>query len=303
MDVITGGVAGAIGKYIMSGGNSGQKAKLKQQILNQIDISTISNILIKNVNTANVSNVIVQNIVFEAEDGCVISPNFNISQYANIKMNVYNLSSQDITADVETELQNKIANDLAASIKQLDEKLIGILAQGMSADVSQQIANLLKQSITSNITQETINTIVANNKIEQGITFVCKIPIPENFNITQNAQIDISIINMINNVLDSFINNSSFIDWYNKEGSDIDQKGTDFLAKLADAFSKYGLIIVIGIAVVIGIIVLLLVASKIGGGKKNSQSQMYLPPPTYYPAQLPPQTPFMYSVPPQIPRN
>jgi len=290
--LLAAGIAAIVSTLFGSKDEPAQLATVKQKILNNIDISAISNTVVSNKMVTQISNIANQNIRIKL-DGCTVGKNFNVNQTANIKANVYTALSTKITAEMIQDIQNKIQNELLASIKQEDDKLIGILSKGLSTDAENEITTIFKQMMQSTVNIETFSKLINDNKINQNYELPCKNSvIGDNFTITQNAQIDMTVINLLNTILDQLANNTTINDFANKASADTQQKGTDFLSKAVDAFSDifksfwYVFLIIGALVLIIGAVIFIKLFT--GDNSENSRQliKYVMQPQQQYPQQM-----------------
>jgi len=245
-------------------GGGGSKAKIKQQIMNSVKTENITETLVKNINRTSISTNVIQNLEVDTE-GCVFEGNTNIYQATGITGKVISVTDSTINQEAINDIQSKMKTELNAATKQIDEKTLPLPSGKQKSDIEQYVSNVLDTTIRSTVTQETVSEQLSNNNIFQTNKFKCKNTVfKQDFKLGQDAQVDISMTNLLNSVVDQVIDNKTVVDMVTKAKATITQEKTDAFAMLF----KY-LPIIIGlliVLVVVGGIIYFMVTSKSNSG-------------------------------------
>jgi len=277
---------GALAFALASSDDEGEKATIRQKVLNSIDITAIANVLVKNAAISGTSQFIDQQvnlILKECKGGSV----FNITQDGNIKMNLYNVAESKISQDLVQDFKTKLENQLKSAIEQVDKKLIPIFEKKMTSDQQTDIKNIIKQTIETNVTSETISKTINDSIIKQGIdlTLDCGgATLPDSFNLSQNAQIELMVINTVNSVIDQAVKQITDADIINKADADAKQTQTDFLSEIVDMIGKFWYVIVaiIALILIVGLFAFIFLMSGDGGEERRQQVVRYMIPQRRY---------------------
>ena len=237
-------------------------ATITQNIMNSIDVSAVSNILIQNQNITQLSATSFQNIKLGL-DHCTFPQDgsIDIDQIYSGQFNLIGQTDTTIDSNTLSTLQSKINDQLTAAITQENDKLVGALSGGQTADMTSDVTNKLNSSVTSNVTQTTIQKIQASVFNVQSTEVNCSYStLPATFKIDQNAVVNMTIQNLIGNSLTSFVSDSTVTDWATTEADKADQKATNpLLSFLSDLGTAWLIIIGVIAFVVIAIIMVVII--------------------------------------------
>lgn len=242
--------AAAVGALICSEVCKGDQVKIKQNIVNKVNISAIAEIMIKEGAITKSGNTIVQSVNWKFEPGCIPPQNASIVQNANIDTKIYNVVTTKISQKLLNKITAEIKNQLTSAVEQVDSKLISALSKNMSAKVSQDVLNEFNNSIKASVTVDTISKVFSSNKISQNATIVCNGPMPTNFTVDQEAQINLAILNMVNTSVSQLAKNQVLLKIFNPLYAKASQKQISGWVMII-----IGIVAIIVFLIIIGVII------------------------------------------------
>ena len=277
------GAAGVIVCAFVCDKDSGQKAEMKQKIVNKIDISAVADVLVKQGAVTSERTAIIQNVAVTFEEHCVPPEESLITQNANIDAKVYNVVTTKIDQKVLNKVRAAITNQLTAAAQQVDKKLLAFLEKNMDAETKQTVKNTFTNTIQANVTVDTISKVFTDNSIQQNVSVICDGPMPKDFTIDQDAQINLAVLNMINNNISQLAKNDTLLKIFNPLYAKATQEQTDFMSEFIDMLKQYGIMIAIGIILIIVVIIVLVIIVKMARGRKKGGPRAVAPAPVPVP--------------------
>ena len=264
--------------FLLDGKSKSQQTEIKQSIMNNINVNVIANTVVKTLDSTNVSNTTYQDVTITL-DNCQIGGDFDITQLSGISADIYTVTKNDITQTMISDIQSQIQSQLSASLEQVNKKLFDLFSKQQSAKVDQDIVNSLNNTLSSSVTVNNVTQLFADSFVKQTLTIPCtNSVIGGDFNVTQQAQIDMVVTKLVNNTIDNLAQNKLALDWVNTEGAKVKQELTDIFGEIGDFLKKFGLYIAIAIGLaIIGFVALVIILKM---RKSNQQPQM-MPPPGY----------------------
>jgi hypothetical protein len=193
----------------------------EEYVQNNIEFSQTTSTMSKVCSSTNVSTKTSQNvdIIFEV-DNLVFDGNINVSQFANVELNTYSLTSAGISAKQVADLQNSVENDIQSLQTKVTEDfgaIAGAAQAGNSAYKDLQTA--ISQSVSSSISSETVSDLFAQAQVDQAstITFRGKaLTFKGNLDVGQDIILSVIAQQMVQSAVDSLMQTQAVADLVNK---------------------------------------------------------------------------------------
>lgn len=235
-------------------GVGGSKSSSSAELLNQIAISATQSIISRCVTQATQQQLLsVKNVA-----GNVSMSGVSMSQGASVDVKCM------MTAQVQSAIQNQIANDIAQYAQSQSEAFIGALGQSI-AEAKVNIQNRLSLAVNQSTLQESFNAAIQDQQIEVA-------------NVGGNVIMkDISMAQSLQLTAETLINGTAYSTVINDIANAVDQttdaKQTNPIAELIDSvggiFSSW-IGMVIAIATVGGVVMLVFVFMFFRSGVANT---------------------------------
>lgn len=205
-------------------GSKGQQASVKESLDNSINTSAISNVLIENKSITTVSTFSNQVIKIILNNCSTTS--LDLSQTFTGNLNILSGINTQLNTSIISDLQSKIQEQLESAISQENSKLIAALGGSQSSNLTQDIKNALKSTINSTITIATVQKIYASTWNNEKISLTCINSTIPAIKMNQTIVVDMTIQNLIGQVLTNFMTNSTVANWVSSESGKVTQKET-----------------------------------------------------------------------------
>lgn len=152
--------------------------EIKQMIVNNIDLTTVTQIFVTNYNKAFIDTQTVQDLRVIICDRCTIGGDVIIDQRYTGDLTVFLASNNAFTPSVINELQAEITNQVAQSLNKVETDLaaiLGVLSKSTSLD--SEVINEMKRVISTTITSQNISEVVAKSFVQQTQEVICRAPV------------------------------------------------------------------------------------------------------------------------------
>lgn len=254
----------------MGGGQS-----ISQYVSNNIEFEQTTNMLNKVTTSSNVSTNLKLNsdIQFEVDD-LQFNGNIDVSQFANVDINVYSITSAGLTQKQIADIQNSVQSDCKAMLAKANEDFGAVLGAAQAGQNSNTvIENAIKNSVTQNVTQETVASLFAQANVDATSTIVFrakKLVFNGNLQVGQTIIVTLVAQLMVQSVVDAVLETKAVNDLANKVEDEVTATNTGLgtvIQKAGEAISgilqsSQFIFLVIGVVVVAGVYLYI----KNGGG-------------------------------------
>jgi len=188
-------------------GSSGQTQTI--DIEAEVANSVVASTAMTNIINSSMTLVSRQNITVVTE-GCTFNGPFEISQGFTGQMYVTNTSFAEVNATQVNDMQTTITNALDQQAEQTTNALTSILGNGaVPQNASVVLRNAISSAVESNVTVETVSSIVAAADSSNSITWPCRFStFNDRVGIDQRFTLRVGLENLVSNIVTTIQKNS-----------------------------------------------------------------------------------------------
>jgi len=242
-----------------------KKPRLRQDIINNINFDVLTNVIVSTVNNANITNISVKNIEVELYKGCKVDGNFKISQESELYGSIYKITNEDVNTTDVNKLKNLINKQLDNSVKNINPKVYNSIKEQLKAKMTKQVSDSVTNIFNTTVSNKTIVEQLSINNIYQDLVFKCRSTFKKDFTIKQTAQIDITMVNIVNNVITQIVENPELNDLI--DGIIIEEEVKYIKPK------KNNTVLIISAVVIVVLIIIIIIIAIVY--YKNSSNEQY----------------------------
>lgn len=201
-------------------GMGGDEVRLR--LLNNIDLSTITNIFNTQYNSAYIKTCNFQSLKIAVCDECTVGGSVIIDQGVNVNLKLYLSTQSAFTAEVLTQLQQELQNQIVQALNKTETDLAAILGiLSKSTTVDSDVENSIKRVIETTVTNQTVNSIVINSFSYQYLEVVCRAPVKGDLRVNQYSHQSAIVNSLINQVMTTVTSDQAIVDWANTINQDL----------------------------------------------------------------------------------
>lgn len=209
----------------------GAGQSVEQYVSNNIEFNQTTNTLNSVASSASVSTNVKLNsdIQFDVDD-LQFNGNIDVTQFANVDINVYSVTSAGLTQKQISDLQNSVQSDCKAMLAKANEDFGAVLGAAQAGQNSNTvIENAISQSVTQNVTNETVASLFAQANVDATSTIVFrakKLVFNGNLQVGQNIIVTLVAQLMVQSVVDAVLETKAVNDLANKVEDEVTNTNT-----------------------------------------------------------------------------